>query len=346
MLKPGDVVEVRTPMEILATLDDDASLQKVPFMPEMIQYSGERFTVSRRVEKICDTVSGSPPYSRRFTDTVFLDDIRCDGSAHDGCQAGCRIYWKESWLRQVDPDSPASSADSTAGRDELEALTRAHTRTMRHDEETPIEAYRCQATDALLATESMNNYDPRQWIREWRVGNVGVRHLLRVWMRSVATAFARRAHLMDYLPERGRVGEKPTPTKADLGLRPGDLVEVRSRKEIAPTIDENGRTRGLSFDWEMAPYCGRRFRVQDRVERIIDERNGQMLEIPSDCLILGGVVCSGEHSRGRWFCPRQIYPYWREAWLRKVDEPNGNGAGVAESEERGVLAADQPGGGT
>jgi hypothetical protein len=321
MLKPGDVVEVRTPIEILTTLDDHASLEKMPFMPEMIQYSGQRFTVSRRVEKICDTVSGSPPYSRRLTGTVFLDDLRCDGSAHGGCQAGCRIYWKEAWLRPVDPDSAASPTDTTTGRDELEALAGEHTRTVREDGETPIEAYRCQATDALVATTPINKYDPRQWIREWRAGNVGLFHMLRVWMRSVTTAFALRAHLMDYLPERGRVGEKPVRTKGDLGLRPGDFVEVRSRKEIAPTIDDKGKNRGLSFDWEMAHHCGGRYRVQDRVERIIDERNGQMIEIPSDCLILSGVVCSGEHSRGRWMCPRQIYPYWRESWLRKVDEP-------------------------
>ncbi len=71
-------------------------------------------------------------------------------------------------------------------------------------------------------------------------------------------------------------------------------MEVRSPEEIAPTIDENGRTRGLWFDWEMVPYCGGRYRVKDRVERIIDERTGQMIEIASDCLILDGVVCSGQ----------------------------------------------------
>ena len=71
----------------------------------------------------------------------------------------------------------------------------------------------------------------------------------------------------------------------------------------------------------MLPYCGGTYRVKRRVERLIDDRTGKMIRIPSDCLILDGVVCSGELSTGRWFCPRQIYPYWREAWLRRVDEP-------------------------
>jgi hypothetical protein len=32
--------------------------------------------------------------------------------------------------------------------------------------------------------------------------------------------------------------------------------------------------------------------VKDRVERLIDDRR-EMIHIPSDCLILDGVVCSG-----------------------------------------------------
>ncbi len=91
MLKPGDVVEVRTAAEILATLDGDASTDAMPFMPEMLRHAGKRFTVSRRAEKICDTVSGGPPRSLRMRDTVLLDDLRCDGAAHGGCQAGCLL---------------------------------------------------------------------------------------------------------------------------------------------------------------------------------------------------------------------------------------------------------------
>ena len=97
------------------------------------------------------------------------------------------------------------------------------------------------------------------------------------------------------------------------------------------------RTRGLWFDWEMVPYCGGRYRVKDRVERIIDEHTGQMIEIASDCLILDGVVCSGECSTGRWFCPREIYPYWREAWLRRVEgaDPSPSGGSDADAANPG-----------
>jgi hypothetical protein len=314
-LKPGDVVEVRSPAEILATLDENAALDAMPFMPEMIRFAGQRFTVTNRVEKICDTVSGSPPNSRRMRDTVMLDDLRCDGSGHGGCQAACRLYWKDSWLKPVDVDAE-QPADPDAGRAELEALTHQGTRTVREDDGEPKEAWRCQATDALLATEPLSNYDPRQYIREVRAGNVTAGRVLRIGIRALFGMIGRRLHLTDYLPFRTK---NPVSTKGELDLQPGDLAQVRSPEEIAPTVNEHGLTRGLSFDWEMRPYCGGRYRVQDRVEKIIDERNGQMIEIKSDCVILEGVVCSGEHSRGRWFCPRAIYPYWREAWLQPAN---------------------------
>src|SRR4051795_288261 len=101
--RPGDVVTLRSPAEILSTLDATGSLDAVPFMPEMLQYIGERFTVSKRVEKICDTIC--PIGSRRMRDTVFLEELRCDGSGHGGCQAECRIYWKEAWLTKVEDES-------------------------------------------------------------------------------------------------------------------------------------------------------------------------------------------------------------------------------------------------
>jgi hypothetical protein len=62
------------------------------------------------------------------------------------------------------------------------------------------------------------------------------------------------------------------------------------------------------------------------VNRIVDERDGSMTEISSDCVTLEGAVCSGQHSLRRWFCPRAIFPYWREAWLERVDAPAEAGA--------------------
>ena len=106
-----------------------------------------------------------------------------------------------------------------------------------------------------------------------------------------------------------------------LDLKPGDLVEVRSPSEIEATLDETGLNRRLSFDREMLPYCGKYLPRQGPGGAAHRRPHRKMLNISADCLILDDVVCSGERSVGCWFCPRQIYPYWREAWLRRADGP-------------------------
>lgn len=112
-------------------------------------------------------------------------------------------------------------------------------------------------------------------------------------------------------------GKTPAQT---LNLQPGEWVQVRPINEIKPTINRERRNRGLKFDVEMVPYCGGTFRVLARVERIINERTGRMMLLPNACLILENVTCSGCFSKDRLFCPRSIYPYWHEIWLRRLDK--------------------------
>jgi hypothetical protein len=314
-LRPGDVVEVKSAAEILATLDEDGSLDKMPFMPEMIRHSGRRYTVTRRVDKICDTIAATG--SRRMHETVYLDDLRCDGSGHGGCQAGCKLYWKESWLRRVDDASGTVDGAEDPVAD-LERLAQAGTRTVRDLDGEPTEVWRCQATDAFKASEQLKTSNLAQYWREFTNGNFGPFRFIRLAARGFVMEVANRLGLLKPLPLHGP-GTQQSPAKP-LELKPGERVKVRPPEEIAPTLDEEGLNRGLSFDREMLPYCGRSFRVKDRVQRIIDDKTGRMLKIPKDCLVLDGPVCSGERSAGRWFCPREIYPFWREAWLERVEE--------------------------
>ena len=67
-LRTGDVVEVRSADEILATLDSNAALDRMPFMPEMVPHIGRRYRVTRRVDKICDTIAATG--SRRMHATI------------------------------------------------------------------------------------------------------------------------------------------------------------------------------------------------------------------------------------------------------------------------------------
>jgi hypothetical protein len=50
-----------------------------------------------------------------------------------------------------------------------------------------------------------------------------------------------------------------------------------------------------------------------------------MIELKNDCIVLEGFVCSGDRSPSSLFCPREAYPLFREAWLRRVDDRSSRG---------------------
>jgi hypothetical protein len=302
---------VRTAREILDTLDDEGTVEGIPFMPEMIRYVDKQFKVANRVQKICWYTTES--CSRSLPNTVLLEDLRCDGTAHGGCQAECRIYWKDEWVERVEPGTAGRESDE-ASLAELRALTTAKTRVPGDGD---VEVFRCQITESVKASTPLAVRDWSQYTAEVRVGNVGVVRFLRVAVWMTIVRFAHRLGRNPGMPKpagAGRVdGEK-------LGLQSGDLVEVRPLEEIGATLDDNLKHRGLSFSEEMSPACGKRFRVKNRVDRLIDERTGKMIELKNDCIVLDGFVCNGNRSPGALFCPRESYPLFREAWLRRVDD--------------------------
>ncbi len=307
-------MEVKGPEEILSTLDERAALDGLPFMPEMVALCGRSFTVDRRAERVCDTVDYSG--TRRLHDAVLLEDLRCDGAAHGGCQAECRFFWKEAWLRPAGSPRAAPSVSALAAlRDR--AVQGARTRVQVEGREE--ERHRCQATELPRCTEHVPLWNAVSYVRELTCGNVGVGHFLRVMSRVVVEEPMRKLGLVDDIQVRGTAPKGFDPPRTD--LQPGELVRVKSREEIAKTLSPQGRNKGLWFDREMLPFCGREFRVRQRVHRFVDERDGRLVELKTDAITLDGAVCSGERSLRRWFCPRALFPYWRECWLERVEQP-------------------------
>ena len=118
-MKPGTRVQLRSPAEILASLDETGSLDGLPFMPELLGFFGGSMRVAANTERLCDTIA--PTAVRAIPETVLLDDLRCDGTAHGGCQAQCRLYWKEAWLRPESAGEQAPALADDAAFAELEA---------------------------------------------------------------------------------------------------------------------------------------------------------------------------------------------------------------------------------
>jgi hypothetical protein len=330
---------VRSREEILRTLDADGRLDGMPFMPEMFAFCGKRFQVYKRAHKTCDTVF--PVRGRRVDSAVHLD-TRCDGSAHGGCQASCLLFWKVAWLKPLQngvekgavaaPHAGAAAAAST-GCDEPTVLAGAQTR----DPQTGEALFVCQATRLPYATSDLEWWDVRQYIEDYRSGNVGLWRVLcgatyflyygisRAGlglgrpMRWFYDTFYRLWRGAPFPRRRGSIAEgEPTPVTT-LDLQPGELVRIKPFAEILSTLNTSNRNRGLYFDAEEVPYCGKTFRVLKRVTKIIQEKTGKMQEMKTPSFILDAVICESRYSECRMFCPRSIYPYWREIWLDRVE---------------------------
>jgi hypothetical protein len=338
-LHSGEWVEVRSASEILATLDGESALEGLPFMPEMLQYCGKRVRVFKSAHKTCDTVES---YTiRRMADAVHLEGLRCDGEAHGGCQAGCLLFWKEAWLRRCPeggeatggPDSAADPIEECAAA--LEGLYAAS-----RSEGIPGrsgERYRCQATDLLKATDDVRRrerWNPLFYVKDVTSGNVTIWQLAKYGAFAILNNLLLKKWGWRYPRLCGEVAGK-TP-ESPLGLRPGECIQVKAKSEVVKTLNAKLTNRGLSFDVEMVPYCENGpFKVLRKVERIINEKTGYMMKLPSPCIILDGVTCSGNLSTHRLFCPRSIYPYWHEIWLKRMGTAE---AGSVDSPEAMVAA--------
>jgi len=331
-LRAGEWVEVRNEEEILSTLDENGCLENLPFMPEMLRYCGKRFLVYKRADKTCDTIS-EKFVSRRMYNTVHLSDLRCEGDAHGGCDATCLLFWKETWLKRIEdgevPDKKSMTSRSNAYRCAIENLYKG-TKGKTVDPNKNGEIYSCQATELRRATYPLARLDIRQYWWDFKSGNARIEEIVPVlcigmfnWIFNrrglgrilyILTGARRYPHV-----NTSQMLKVKTPFE-NLDLQPGEIIQVKQMKEIVMTLND-WRNRGLAFDrhGEMLKYCGKKMKVLKRVHKIIDEKTGEMLVFRNPSIILEGAICCGHYSPDRLLCPRSIYPFWREIWLKRVD---------------------------
>jgi hypothetical protein len=310
----GEWVQVRSAQEILATLDENGALEGMPFMPEMLAFCGKRFPVRSRADSTCDTVSASG--MRRMERTVHLGGLRCDGAAHGGCQAGCLLFWKEAWLKRVPTGQDHASSNNGESRNGADAIGRDRAwledRTIQSASDDPEIRYRCQATELKKASRPLPWWKPGQYLRDIFVNKESPVDVIRGFVCATLNKLTRRFLRHGFPNVAGNL--KQTPVE-EIGLQPGEWVTIKSREEITATLDKNGCNRGLLFDGEMLLFCGKQFRVLRRVERIMEESTGRIIKPRGASVILEGVFCT---SRFRRICPRAIYSFWREIWLRRA----------------------------
>ena len=291
----GDVVEVLPWEELIGKLDRNGTTDGLPFMPEMVKYCGQELTVTKRLERTCEDLEGG---MRRIRNVVFLNELRCDGSEHGGCQKGCCFLWKDAWLRT--PKAPSRSE-----HDPAESFPFPY--------KFEDQRYSCQATELVRATENLSALDIRSYFRDLRAKTYSPLEMLRLAFHALVQRM--RFHLAGR-SHRFLEGDRTKTPVGNLNLQAGEWVVVKSPEEITQTLNKEGKNRGLVFTAGMIPYCGRTFRVLTRLEKMIHEPTGKLVRVEGT-VILENVICQGVQSL-RGGCPKANYYYWREIWLRRV----------------------------
>jgi hypothetical protein len=299
-LRPGEIVEVCTESEVLSTLDEKGTLEGLPFTHEMRRYCGHRFEVLKSVKKMIVEVPGVG--LRRIRNTVILKGSECNGQAHGACQRTCLLLWKEAWLKRV----REAKREQSPFKDVL-----SPTKPPNPEDET----FSCQSTNLLSATSRLPIWDIRQYV--WDISSASYKPVER--LRGLLTALNFKIQELlagdkysEWWRVRGKLRRTPSAT---LNLRPGELVQVKNKEEILETLDFKGKNRGLEFTRGMLKYCGGKYRVLKRVDKMINEGTGKMRQI-ANTVLLEGVTCDGKHAGG---CQRTCYCLWREIWLKRVE---------------------------
>lgn len=302
-IRANDLIEVKTPDEILETLDAEGTLDQLPFMPEMIESCGKRFRVSRRAFKAC--VSGSGPSTMRgFKDdgVIVLDGLRCSGAAHDGCQKECMSFWREEWLRRVEESDFQRKVDSE-GAQRLRSRLKS---------KTGPDTYFCQASEILKVTVPLSQSERfAKCLSDVRSGNCNAVEMTRrigIWLFWKA----RRKIVGEY----ARGNNKTTPT-GSLNLRRGETIQVKSMEDIVGTTNEYAKNRGLYFSPDMRLLCGEKAHVRSKLEKIIVDGTGEMRQL-HNTVYLEESMCGCAHVAFGG-CPRGEFAYWREVWLRRPE---------------------------
>jgi len=273
--------------EIKSTLDSNNSLGGLRFMPEMIIFCGKRFEVEKNVRRVAIEFN-SLGY---LNGVIMLKDIYCDGTYHGNCSRKCRILWKKEWL---DKEKPNNNDQEKYIDDFVKIYT--------------TEPIMCQSSTLKNATQFIPLSTLKSLTNKNYLKNITFFNLIR------DLYYGARYYInpMNWVV----LGEKrKTPTES-LGLKVGDMVEVKTLDEIKTTLSRFGKNRGLGFQKEMVKFCGGRYRVSKIVKNAISEEDGTYRAVKNS-VILEGVNCDGSYHKR---CERSCPHIWREIWLKRLNE--------------------------
>lgn len=101
-------------------------------------------------------------------------------------------------------------------------------------------------------------------------------------------------------------------------IKAGDIVKVKTKKEIQGMLDERSKYKGCSFIGRMYEYCGNNYTVFKEVNYFFDEAKQKMCKC-KNIVLLEEVTCSGKQKMFFESCDRSCFYFWHVDWLDKLE---------------------------
>ena len=102
-------------------------------------------------------------------------------------------------------------------------------------------------------------------------------------------------------------------------IKAGDIVKVKTKKEIQGMLDERGKHKGCSFIGRMYEYCGNNYTVLKEVNYFFDEAKQKMCKC-KNIVLLEEVTCSGKQKLFFESCDRSCFYFWHVDWLERIED--------------------------
>ena len=194
--------------------------------------------------------------------------------------------------RQPGVQPQTSDEESIA---ELRALVMSKTKAAASADNGGDDVYRCQITESIKASTPLAVRDWSQYTAEVRSGNVGIFRFLKVAAWMTVVRFAHRLGRDPGMPKPA--GESGRTARSSAFSRVSSSRFGHWRRSAGRSTTSSGIEGSAS-----PKRCRRRAgsgSVKNRVDRLIDERTGKMIELKNDCIVLQGFVCKGDRSPAR-----------------------------------------------
>lgn len=98
---PGDLVRVRSKLEIQNILDDWGGSNGCCFIPEMYAHCGKTYKVLKAIDYFFDEFRQKMCKCKSL---VILEGVVCSGHRrlfNDDCDRSCFLFWHTSWLEKL-----------------------------------------------------------------------------------------------------------------------------------------------------------------------------------------------------------------------------------------------------